>query len=310
MDKQKTQQTNTKATNEFKQNMLKVQDELNEGLKKGQHYAELMQVLTTTTDPEELLSATRQLANFEVDTAAVVFPKKFAASDYYLIFMSRLLELNGLTNQFRSVMTEAGGHPVMHHQWPGTEQTFRFEKNGEHLAYVEQTSHQIIFRLDIEKQTMSFDTETINNLYFLSGSETDPQSALKKQVASFIKFGQLLEKDYNFQVDFNMFDARNEKTYVFEGTGLDSSILDELFVSAAQNHYILYNADEFLGAFLRLKSNVMLTIFEMSASDHQWAMRVQDQEEQYSLFDVLKDYAFLNDWYVNNIGDLKLKMIL
>ncbi|WWL94626.1 hypothetical protein V6R94_04165 [Pediococcus acidilactici] len=75
MDKQKTQQTNTKANNEFKQNMLKVQDELNEGLKKGQHYAELMQVLTTTTDPEELLSATRQLASFEVDTAAVVFPK-------------------------------------------------------------------------------------------------------------------------------------------------------------------------------------------------------------------------------------------
>lgn len=31
MDKQKTQQTNTKANNEFKQNMLKVQDELNEG---------------------------------------------------------------------------------------------------------------------------------------------------------------------------------------------------------------------------------------------------------------------------------------
>lgn len=310
MDKQTTNQTtNNQGANKFNDTMLKVQDELNEGLKKGQRYAELMHELTTTADPIELLDATRQLATFEVDTAAVVFPKKFAASDYYLIFMSRLLELNGLTNEFRTAMVETDGHPVMHHQWPNSDQIFRFGKNGAHLAYVEQTSHQVIFRLDLEKQTMSFDTATINNLYFLSEG-TDPKTSLKKQVASFIKFGQLLEKNYHFQVDFNMFDARNEKTYVFEGTGLDSSILDELFVAAAQNHYILYNADEFLGAFLRLKSNVMLTIFEMDAANHQWAMRVQDQEERYSLFDVLKDYAFLNDWYVNNIDDLKLKMIL
>ncbi len=88
MDKQTTNQTtNNQGANKFNDTMLKVQDELNEGLKKGQRYAELMHELTTTADPIELLDATRQLATFEVDTAAVVFPKKFAASDYYLIFM-------------------------------------------------------------------------------------------------------------------------------------------------------------------------------------------------------------------------------
>ncbi|MGE9134294.1 hypothetical protein ACPYOA_17695, partial [Lacticaseibacillus paracasei] len=66
-------------------------------------------------------------------------------------------------------------------------------------------------------------------------------------------FGQILEEVYNFEVDFNMFDARNNKVYEFDQTSLNTDIIDELFVDAAKNGFTLLNAEKLFGSIPKIR---------------------------------------------------------
>jgi hypothetical protein len=296
-----------KKTMPLTSKLVKVQSDLDAGLDKGRRFAELFRTLTTTHDNVELLDAAKQLYAFVVDSDAVVFPKKFEASDYYLIFMTRLIELSGLKTKLGLEIEQKDNYQSLFHSWAGTSQSFRFEMLDGKVEYVDQTSHQTIFSLNLDARKMSFDTDTINNFYFLNNQ--DDKASLYDEIKLFTKFGQILEDLYGFRVDFNMFDARNQKVYEFEQVGLKPAITDELFVSAAQNHFTLLNAEKELGAFLRLNDHVIFTIFQENPETDQWAIQVNDADEEVSLFDIFKKYDFLNEWYVKNITDLKLKML-
>jgi hypothetical protein len=284
------------------------QTALDAGLKQGLAYAELFRTLTTTQDNQQLLDAANQLYAFVVDSDSVIFPKKFEASDYYLIFMTRLIELSGLNTKLALDVENAGDHQVLYHLWDGSNQRFRFEVQNGNVKYVDQISKQTIFSLNLSAKKMSFETDTINNFYFLN-QESDKQTSLFDEIKLFTKFGQILESTYGFNVDFNMFDARNRKVYEFNQTGLKPEITDELFVDAAKNHWTLLNGENFEGGYLELSNQVIFSIFKVNPATDQWAVKVADPNEKYALFDVLKKYDFLNDWYVRNIADLKLKML-
>lgn len=285
-----------------------VQNALDAGLKKGLNFADLFRSLTTTTDYAELLHSANQLFEFNVDSDSVVFPKKFDASDYYLIFMTRLIELSGLKTKLNLEIGAEDNHQILLHSWKATDQKFRFEAQAGRVNYVDQGTRQTVFSIDLKAQKMSFETDTINATYFLNNASDQDQEMLD-EIELFTKFGKILEEVYDFVVDFNMFDARNEKAYEFNQLGLSTKITDELFIDAAQNHFTLLNGENYLGAFLQLNNSVVFSIFQEDAESDQWALSVQDSADRYSLFDVLKKYDFLNDWYVRNISDLKLKML-
>ena len=61
-------------------------------LKLGRHYVELLDQLAETEDAQEMLAATTQLAELDLQNTFVDFPQHYQAADYYLIFMGRLLE--------------------------------------------------------------------------------------------------------------------------------------------------------------------------------------------------------------------------
>lgn len=287
--------------------LLKVQSDLDAGLSKGRSFAELFRTLTTTDDNVELLDAAKKLYAFVVDSDAVIFPQKFEASDYYLIFMTRLIELSGLKTKLGLEVEQENNYQKLFHTWTGTSQKFRFKMANNQAEYVDQATQQTIFHLSLDERKMSFNTDTINNFYFLN--QQDDEDSLVDEIKLFTKFGQILEEVYNFEVDFNMFDARNNKVYVFDQTSLNTDIIDELFVDAAKNGFTLLNAEKLLGAYLKLGNHVVFSIFQEIPATDQWAIQVNDKSEEKSLFDILKQYDFLNDWYVRNIADLKLKML-
>ena len=65
-------------------------------LKLGRHYVELLDQLVETEDAQEMLAATTQLAELDLQNAFADFPQHYQAADYYLIFMGRLLEKHGI----------------------------------------------------------------------------------------------------------------------------------------------------------------------------------------------------------------------
>ncbi|TLQ04650.1 hypothetical protein FEZ51_04600 [Pediococcus stilesii] len=286
--------------------LLKVQANLDAGLKRGLDFADLFRVLTTTTDRMELLNAANRLFSFVVDSDSVLFPKKFEGSDYYLIFMTRLIELSGLKTNLGLETSVEKDHQILLHTWKETDQKFRFEIQNGAANYVDQNSKQTIFSLDLKTKKMSFETDTINDTYFLN--KVDNDKVLNAEVELFTKFGHILEDTYDFAVDFNMFETRNNTIYEFEQLGLKTDITDQLFIDSAQNHFTLLNSDGQKGGFLQLNNQVIFSIFQEDSTSDQWAIQITDPEEKYSLFSVFKRYDFLNEWYVRNIQSLKLKM--
>ena len=75
-------------------------DSIAQGLDVGQRYVALLNQLTSTKDPKELLAATEKLEGLSLENAFVKFPQHYQLADYYLLLMARMLELNnesGLT---------------------------------------------------------------------------------------------------------------------------------------------------------------------------------------------------------------------
>jgi len=79
--------------------LLNYNEAIKAGLQTGLHFTELMDQLIKTTDPDKLVEAATQLADFQLDSDYVTFPHQYSNADYYLLFMSRMLELHDQGNQ-------------------------------------------------------------------------------------------------------------------------------------------------------------------------------------------------------------------
>lgn len=64
------------------------------GLEIGQHYVKLLTKLAQTDDAHDLLTATNDLVNLDLEDAFVKFPQHYQVADYYLLLMGRLLEMH------------------------------------------------------------------------------------------------------------------------------------------------------------------------------------------------------------------------
>src|SRR5699024_6001119 len=79
--------------------LLNYNEAIKDGLQTGLTFTKLMDQLIRTTDPNELVDAATQLADFKLDSDYVTFPHQYSNADYYLLFMSRMLELHDQGSQ-------------------------------------------------------------------------------------------------------------------------------------------------------------------------------------------------------------------
>ncbi|GEP19319.1 hypothetical protein [Pediococcus argentinicus] len=289
--------------------LLTYRDNFNSGLSHGQEFAKLFGTLTTTTDLKELFDSAKALFDFKIDSEFVRFPHQFEPSDNYLIFMTRLLELHHVATNLNLNISDQAPVEELFHSWKGTEQTFRFVANNGIANYTEQASNRTLFSMNLGSKTMEFNTDAINQLYF-TDDETIDHQVVDNQIQLFSEFGRLLQKVYDFKVDFNMFDVKNSKIYYLDSLGLPTQVLDELFVSSHQNKKVFLNVEDMNGGYLELPSETVFSIVETDEKNHQWAMKVADPKESVSLFNILNDNDFMRTWYMNNVKSLKLKSVM
>ncbi|AMV61394.1 Hypothetical protein ADU72_1971 [Pediococcus damnosus] len=287
-------------------------DSLKTGLQHGIEFTKLFDQLTDTKDANELLEASTALFDFQMDTEYVVYPHKYNANDYYLIFMSRLLELHSDKDAVLHSREDNLKADTLYQTFPNIDdkEEFHFEQraNQDGAFYVEQNSHQVIFSLNLEEKTMYFNSDTITKLFITEWSDKSDKDEVTNAVDLFIQFGKYLVSDFDFSVDFNMLDASNDKKYILANTNLSEQIMDKLFVATADNNLMLQNMDAAQGAFLELGNNIVFSLYKETTEDGtgRWVITVHDPEEQYSLFEIFNQFSFLKKWFLDNIDELQI----
>lgn len=288
----------------------------NEGLKKGlangERFTALMDQLIDTTDGETLLAAAQTLADFKLDTAYVTFQHQYQNADYYLIFMSRLLGMHG---DEQAVLNSQRHTEALYHVYSALtdDYTFLYQvvATGNGGAYYrEQTTGEQLFYINLERRLLRFNSTAFTNLFInkllLKGTGIDQINTV---LSTLIKFGHCLQDDFGFNVDFNILDVANAAKYELRAADLDQAIVDKLFVSAAENDYMLRNSQQGHGAQIELRAGLTVDIFDAAdaGASPKWVLTVHDPDQTVSWFDVLLHFGFMRDWYLDNIDSLEIK---
>ncbi|NLR09629.1 MULTISPECIES: hypothetical protein [Lactobacillaceae] len=291
--------------------LLNYNEAIKDGLQTGLTFTKLMDQLIRTTDPNELVDAATQLADFKLDSDYVTFPHQYSNADYYLLFMSRMLELH---DQGSQVILQSRDHREELTQQLttlGDRGTFNFRvetsENGG-VFYRERATGQSLFYLNLERKMFRFNSHALTQLFIIDLHDTVPAETVKTSVQVLLDFARYLKEDYGYSVDFNILDAANRQNYAVRAADLPAGIVDRLFVAAAKNDYMLTNGVNGNGAEIALDEGVVVDIFNNQlAGQPEWVLTVHDDEQKISWFDVLLKYPFMRDWYLENLTDLEIK---
>lgn len=282
------------------------------GLKLGEQYVQLIDQLVDTEDLEKLLTAAQRLANLELDDQFVKFPHQYRSQDYYMLFVSRVLELHSdqslqlnlsrsswsLTGQFESIASL-------------TNFEFVLEQSDNGGAFFTETgSNERLFYLNLERRMIRFNNRALVNLFVVQLAESVDSTALEQAVNPLIALTHFLKQDFGFSVDFGILDAANTAQYYLQKGKLSVDIIDKLFVQTEGTDYMLLNMQERVGATLVVESDVKLNLFAQNSDSQQnnnWLFSVLDSREAVSFFDVLVRYPLIRKWYLENRQKLEVK---
>lgn len=292
--------------------LMSYNDQLKVGLQNGIGFTRLLDQLISTTSTQELFQAVADLTAYHLDTAYIVFPQQYSRSDFYLIFLNRLLDLHQLSGV---VLQSSDQYHELYHEYPGINAAgyfvFKFPENDPSGAYyIEKNSQLELFYLDFTKHLLRFNSHTLTQLLLVDYYPKLDHQNIKKFATILLAIGNYLKRDFGFDVDFGLLDPINSCVYQISEPDLPTTIIDQLFVIAAKGGKMLEaGADQ--SAVLKLDNDVTVTIFReadpQQAHFGEWLLKVWDPQQTISWFDVLLHYQFLRDWYLNNLPSLEIK---
>lgn len=301
---------NDPATLTISGRLLNYNEAIKSGLATGLKFTQLMDQLIKTHDADELVAAATELADFQLDSDYVTFPHQYSNADYYLLFMSRMLELH---DQGKHVMLQSRDHQeeLTQQLTPlGDRGTFNFRvetsANGG-VFYREKATGQSLFYLNLDRKMFRFNSHALTQLFIIDMHETVPADTVKSSVQVLVDFARYLKEDYGYSVDFNILDAANRQNYAVRSADLPAGVVDRLFVAAAKHDYMLTNGANGNGARIELDKGVTVDIFNNQLEGQpEWVLTVHDDEQKISWFDILLRYPFMRDWYLENLNDLEV----
>lgn len=300
---------NDPATLSTSGRLLSYNNAVKDGLQTGLTFTKLMDQLINTKDPEQLVDAAQKLSIFVLDSDYVTFPHQYNHADYYLIFMSRLLELHDEGDRITLQSHEANQHLTQQITALGDLGVFAFQSaqdDNEGVFYRDQVTGETLFYLNLSRKMMRLNSSAITKLFIETYLDKVEPDQLIAATDLFIVFGKSLKEDFGYDVDFNVLDMSNSEFYAFQTSNIDSDIIDKLFVAAAQENYMLKHADE--GAILELKPDLSLRIgTNQNANNAGWGLTVHDANQEVSWFKVVLQYPFLRNWYLNNLSELQIR---
>lgn len=292
--------------------LMAYNDQLKNSLENGFNFTKLLDTLISTNSVAELLTAVAKLTNYQLDTAFLTFPQRYSRSDFYLIFLNRLLELHQRAGM---ILQSSDQYHELYHEFPGINTKgyfiFQLEDNQANGAfYIEKKSKLKLFYLNFSRHVLRFNSHALTQLLLVDYFTEIEHQKIKSFAVSLWEIGKFLKEDFGFDVDFGLLDPANNCVYQITDPQLPSEILDRLFIAAAAADKML-EAGANQTAILRLNDQVIFKAFRQTnpemAAFGEWGLAVQDPNQKVSLFDVLLKYDFLKDWYLNNLVVLEIK---
>lgn len=291
--------------------LMSYNDQLKESLQRGIKFTEVLDELIHTKDKNVLLKSVMTLTDYRLDTAYLIFPQQYSRADYYLIFLNRLLQLH----KNEQVILQSSDHKdELYHEFPGINMegyfTFYIDQNTPDGAYyVDKNTGARVFYINFKRQLIRFNSQALTNLLVIDYSEKFDYKTVKRFEQYLVAIGRYFKEDYGFDVDFNLLDASNNASYQITSIDEPKQALDRLFIISANAGYMLV-AGESGRAVLRLKNKTVITILKEAIHEDlnntSWVIKVSDEKQQFSWFDVLYQYEFIRDWYLDNLDSLEI----
>lgn len=282
---------------------------ISQGLQIGQRYVELLNQLVSTTQPQELFSATQQLDELSLQNAFVKFPQHYQLADYYLLLMARLLEMNDINDL--AIEENEIHHQLLAKIAPMEDQerfTFEVDPQNGGAFFAEQQSHEPLFYLNLQHRILKFSNQALVDFFIVRQAKRFSDLDLQAVVQPMIKFALLLEKQLNFVIDLGILETGNNARFRLKKPDLPLTIIDQLFVKTTDTDYMLLNLPHNNGAELRLDNHIRLQLaFDPDDYSQEWSFRVLDPEERFSFFDILLHYPLVSQWYLNNRDALAVR---
>lgn len=286
--------------------LVRYNNQIKKGLRNGIRFTKLIDQVNTTKDPVKLLKAIQQLVSYQLDTKYVEFPHQFGSVNYYLVFMNRLLAIHDLTDRLE--ISSKG--PIFYQTASGLGKRDYFkysldlQAQSEGGAYYQDTHYrENLFYINLGRRILRFNGHALTKLLVVHFYNQISLGKIKLLMNTWLSFAKFLEKDYNFNVDFDILNSDNHRFYKFKVDKLSTGVMDKLFIIAAKNHYML-KSYRHGGAQLKLSSDIVINIFPNS--NQHWGLEVKDSNQAYSWLDVLLKYSFIRKWYLNNLDQLLL----
>lgn len=294
------------------QSLYKYNHELEASLQAGFEFTKLLNVVLETKNAQDLFSATQELLKLKLGSKLVNFPHQYANNDWYLLFMTRLLELNQVTGYS---LASAPDHEELGIFLAGTRTKVRYQftqANTNEAFFTEIETNKRLFHLDFAKQTLTFSSADIIDLFIVQ-AETNINAEESEQVMHVLKeFAGLLAHELGFNIDYSILETNNDYRFETVTEQLPSQILDKLFIASANANVLMQPVDQGFGARLVLGDELELRFLQtedMHVLSNLWHFEVLDAQNKASFFNVLANFPFLQRWYLENRDVLEIKPI-
>lgn len=290
---------NSKMISSPSEQLTALSDSFKDVLKLGQQYVDLLDQLAQTDAAEKMLTATTALVKLDLANAFINFPQHYQAADYYLIFMGRLLEKHGIDAV--KISENARHEFIARIDSVADQESFKFTVDGGEATFTEQGEQEPLFYLDLTNRLMQFNNQALINYFIVRALKKHTDLELRDAVKPLIAFAEELKADLDFTINLGILNTENGQHFNLVQPELDLRVIDRLFVSTAENDYMLMNLPRNNGAELVLDQGIKLDIaFDPDDYSQQWFFAVQDPSSQVSFFDTLLHYNLIRKWFLAN----------
>lgn len=282
------------------QNIHAIQDELNQ-----------TQQLVESSEPGTVHLMAEQLTQAHLETQWVQVPRQYSHADYFLIAMDRFMQLDGVTGYSILLPVEKETVTLVMTNL-NVPTAFAFEENKDQNGgayFVELSTGERLFYWSLERKQIQFNARGIIDLLVGNFAKQHVTVEQNQIIATMLtEFGRYMERVFNYSVDFNLLETRDDDVYQLIQHAEPQGMLDKLFVLSADTDYFLQSIPN--GAGVMLDDNTEVRIFFVNDANalgaQRWHFQVIDGRDQYSWLDILLKYDFIANWYLSETDTLEV----
>ncbi|MCM0598524.1 hypothetical protein [Periweissella fabalis] len=292
------------------QSLVDYNAEITQALQTGFEFTELLNKTLQTSSANELLSSIQGLMQLNLGSNQVQFPHQYSTADWFLLFATRLLEINGVDD---FSLASAPDHEELGVFLAGTGTKVRYQfseatVNGAYFTEIE--SDKQLFYLDFAAHKLTFNSQDIIDFFMVQPVTKILPAESDQVITILLNFANVLAKTLDFEIDYSILETNNDYEYETVSFDLPSQILDKLFIASATANVLMQPVESGFGARLVLTDELEVRFLQndnYQQINSNWHFEVIDAQGKASLLNVLVNFPFIQRWYLENRSILEIQ---